>query len=56
LKEDFKYNFFSVNDISFSPNLYQPYMATCSDDTLINLIDVEKGTLIRNFIGHNSYV
>jgi len=31
-------------------------MAVCSDDTLINLVDLEKGNLVRNFIGHSSYV
>jgi COMPASS component SWD3 len=55
---EFKDHFFPVNDIQFCPNAHggQAYMASCGDDTLINMYDVERMQLVRNFIGHQSYV
>ena len=31
-------------------------MASCADDTLINMYDINKEALLRSFIGHTSYV
>jgi COMPASS component SWD3 len=46
-----------VNDISFCPNslTIQPYLASCSDDTLVNIYDINAQKLVRTFIGHSNY-
>ena len=51
----FKDHFFPVNDIFFAKK--NPWMATCANDTIVNLFDIEKGQLCRSFIGgHKSFV
>ena len=48
-------HFFPVNDVQFSQG--EPWMATCSNDTLVNMHDINKGQLVRSFIGgHQSFV
>lgn len=58
LVHEFKDHFFPVNEVAFCPHsrTLQPYLASCADDTLINLYDINKQTLARTFIGHQSYV
>jgi COMPASS component SWD3 len=58
LTHTFTDHFFPINDIQFCPHARagQPYVASCADDTLINMHDIEKSTLVRTFIGHQSYV
>ena len=52
---EFKDHFFPVNDIYFAQS--NPWMATCANDTIVNLFDIEKGQLCRSFIGgHQSFV
>ncbi|CDW88520.1 wd40 repeat-containing protein [Stylonychia lemnae] len=59
LVHEFKDHLFPINDINFSTyssSLQNPYLASCSDDTLINMYDLTKQALVRCFIGHQSYV
>lgn len=50
-----KDHFFPVNDIAFAES--QPWMATCANDTLLNMHDLNKGLIVRSFIGgHQSFV
>jgi WD40 repeat protein len=50
-----KDHFFPVNDVQFADTM--PWMATCSNDTLLNMHDLNKGQLVRSFIGgHSSFV
>lgn len=52
---EFSDHFFPVNDIDFAET--RPWMATCANDTIANLFDVEKGQLCRTFLGgHTSFV
>jgi len=44
-----KDHFFPVNDIDFAEK--QPWMATCANDTLVNMHDLNKGVIVRSFIG-----
>jgi len=63
----FKDHFFSANQVTFAKNLYnvnceelpaestgghQPWMLTCSDDTMIHMYDIEQCQLVRSFIGN----
>lgn len=51
----FKDHFFPVNDLHFTER--NPWMATCANDTIVNLFDIEKMQLCRSFIGgHQSFV
>ena len=55
LTHEFKDHFFPVNDVHFAQR--NPWMATCANDTIVNLFDIEKGQLCRSFIGgHQSFV
>ena len=59
LAHEFKDHFFPVNEVQFCPHSrggIQPYLASCGDDTLINLYDINRQSLARSFIGHLSYV
>lgn len=52
---EFKDHFFPVNDLHFAH--MNPWLATCANDTIVNLFDIEKGQLCRSFIGgHQSLV
>jgi len=52
---EFKDHFFPVNDLHFAQ--INPWLATCANDTIVNLFDIEKGQLCRSFIGgHQSFV
>ena len=52
---EMKDHFFPVNDIQFTWN--QPWMATCGNDTLLNMHDLNKGQLVRTFMGgHQSFI
>ena len=52
---EFHDHFFPVNDLYFAEK--SPWMATCANDTIVNLFDIEKGQLCRSFIGgHKSFV
>lgn len=35
---------------------HQPWMLTCSDDTLIHMYDIEKCQLVRSFVGNQRFV
>lgn len=51
----FKDHFFAVNDLDFT--IQNPWMASCSNDTIVNVYDLEKGQLCRSFVGgHTSFV
>ena len=51
----FKDHFFPVNDLHFTER--NPWLATCANDTIVNLFDIEKMQLCRSFIGgHQSFV
>ena len=55
IQVEFKDHFFPVNDVAFAQNA--PWLATCANDTIVNMFDVEKGQLCRSFIGgHTSLV
>lgn len=49
-----KDHFFPVNDIQFADTM--PWMATCSNDTLLNMHDLNKCQLVRSFSGHSSFI
>ena len=50
-----KDHFFPVNDVQFADTM--PWMATCSNDTILNMHDLNKGQLVRSFIGgHTSFI
>ena len=52
---EFKDHFFPVNDVAFAER--SPWMATCANDTIVNMFDIEKGQLCRSFLGgHTSFV
>jgi len=52
----FKDHFFSVNDLDFTKR-YNSWMVSCSNDTVVNLYDLNEGKLCRSFIGgHQSFV
>ncbi len=52
---EFKDHFFPVNDLHFTQR--NPWLATCANDTIVNLFDIEKGMLCRSFIGgHSNFV
>lgn len=66
----FKDHFHSTNQAIFPENTrdfdnntlhppgiggYQPWLLTCSDDTLIHLYDLEKAQLARSFIGNKAF-
>ena len=52
---EFKDHFFPVNDLAFAER--SPWLATCANDTIVNLFDIEKGQLCRSFLGgHTSFV
>ena len=52
---EFMDHFFPVNDLFFAQR--NPWLATCANDTIVNLFDIEKGQLCRSFIGgHQSFV
>lgn len=67
----FKDHFYSANQIAFAKNTkdidgqdlaapyvggHQPWLLSCSDDTLIHMYDLEKCQLARSFIGHQRFV
>ena len=64
----FKDHFYSANKVTFASNIkdvngkqitqggHQPWVLTCSDDTLIHMYDLEKCQLVRSFIGHQRFV
>lgn len=59
----FQDHFYSANMIDISRNLvdseygpHQPWIISCSDDTLIHLYDLEKCKLARTFVGHQRFV
>ena len=55
IQVEFKDHFFPVNDVAFAQT--EPWLATCGNDTIVNLFDVEKAQLCRSFIGgHTSLV
>ena len=41
LAHEFKDHFFPVNDLHFAER--NPWLATCANDTIVNLFDIEKG-------------
>lgn len=63
-------HFYSANNATFAQNKYdlggnalssgvggpQPWLLTCSDDTLIHMYDLEKQMLVRSFIGCKRFV
>ena len=52
---EFKDHFFPVNDVCFAEK--SPWLATCANDTIVNMFDYEKGQLCRSFLGgHTSFV
>mmetsp|Transcript_58315 Transcript_58315/g.80058 ORF Transcript_58315/g.80058 Transcript_58315/m.80058 type:complete len:93 (-) Transcript_58315:67-345(-) len=54
---EFKDHLFPVNNICFAPNPQQPYLASCGNDTIVNMFDYEKEALVRSFLGgHTSFV
>ena len=67
---EFKDHFYSANMVTFADNTkdlngkdldvgvggHQPWMLTCSDDTMIHMYDLEKCQLARSFIGHQRFV
>jgi WD40 repeat protein len=52
---ELKDHFFPVNDIAFTERA--PWLASCANDTIVNLFDINDGKLCRSFIGgHTSFV
>jgi WD40 repeat protein len=44
-----------VNDITFADR--SPWLASCANDSIVNLFDIEKGKICRSFLGgHTSFV
>ena len=46
---EFRDHFFPVNDLAFSKR--NPWLASCGNDTIVNMFDIEKGQLARSFLG-----
>jgi WD40 repeat protein len=52
---EFKDHFFPVNDLDFAE--HNPWLASCANDTIVNMFDIEKAKLCRSFLGgHQSFV
>ena len=44
-----------MNDLAFASR--SPWLASCGNDTLVNMFDIDHGKLCRSFLGgHTSFV
>ena len=52
---EFRDHFFPVNDLAFAKR--NPWLASCANDTIVNMFDIEAGQICRSFLGgHTSLV